>query len=141
MCQIDYAECDGMWLTEPHIVKARKDHRCDNCTRAIKKGEPYNSSVWKENGIDNLETCRYCEHCMIAADWLDKVCHGHLWGGTCVYEDLNDHWDEEHQFRCRSLALLLAAMRRGWEGTSLAKARSLTRYATAHAMREIGKAA
>ena len=72
---------------------------------------------------------------MIAAKWLNKVCNGHLWGWDSISMDLREHWDEETQFRCRSFALLLAAMNRKWEGTTLAKAESLTRFATAHAVK------
>jgi hypothetical protein len=140
MCMVDYGGT-GSWLQEPHEVRARKDHRCDNCWRQIVKGESHHTGVWKESGEDGLLAFRYCVFCVTAGWWLDRVCGGHLWGGTAISDDLSEHWLEETQFRCRSFALLLAAMGRRWEGTSLKNVQSLTKYATAHALREIEKAA
>jgi hypothetical protein len=134
MCMVDYSDCDGRWLQDPHEVTARKDHQCENCNRVINKGERYWTGCWLENG-QGPETFHHCAHCIAAAGWLRKVCSGHLWGWDSIAMDLQEHWDEETQFRCRSFALLLAAMRRRWDGTSLAKVESLTKFATAHAVR------
>lgn len=136
MCRLDQA--DGELVTSPHSVKARKAHRCSNCDRSILAGENYHTGTWAYDG--SLSVVKYCEHCHLAAAWLDEVCAGYLWGDWQIIEDLAEHWDEEPDFRCRSFALLLAAMRRKWDGTSTAKVRSLTRYATAHALRQIGRA-
>lgn len=138
MCRVDY--CDGEWvlLAEPHSVKARKEHKCSNCNRVIAAAEKYHTGTWIDKEYDSgIQTVKYCEHCLIAADWLQKVCGGFLWGDDQIIEELSEHWEEETQFQCRSFALLIAAMRKKWDGVSIAKAESLTKFATAHALRQI----
>ena len=144
MCRIDYCEGEWVTLTDPHEVKARKEHKCSNCERAILPGERYHTGCWIDREMDNagvLVTVKYCAHCRVAAGWLQKVCGGFLWGDWQVTEELDEHWEEEPQFRCRSFAHLIAAMHKKWDGTTLSKAESLTRFATAHAVREIQAAA
>src|ERR1700680_4594414 len=108
---IDYCDSDGLWLKSPKAVTARKSHQCENCNRRIEKGESYWTGTWLEDG--SMTTFHHCLHCVAAAKWLNKVCGGHLWGWDSIALDLQEHWDEEDQFRCRSLAHLLAAMHRG----------------------------
>jgi hypothetical protein len=131
---IDYADCNGSWLKPPHAVTARKAHRCENCGRDIAKGESYWTGTWLE-ARESPSDFHHCAHCVIAGRWLQKVCGGHLWGWDSIAIDLQEHWDEEPQFQCRSFALLLSAMRRRWNGVTIAKAESLARFATAHAER------
>jgi hypothetical protein len=138
MCMIDSAEEYWTNFEPPHEVCARKGHVCSNCHRVIEKGERYWKGTWLADY--GIETVKYCPHCQIAAGWLTRVCSGFLWGDEAVAMDLQEHWDEEWVFQCRSLALLLAAMHRKWltkqgDPLSLAKCRSLTTAATAHAVK------
>jgi hypothetical protein len=138
MCRVDCCDYESECLTAPHQVTARKEHKCINCGGTIAKGESYETRTWVSDG--SMFIVKYCARCVIAGRWLNDVCGGYLWGDWQILEDLQEHWDEEPQFRCRSLALLIAAMRRGWKGTTPRKVEGLTRYATAHALREIKRA-
>lgn len=51
MCMVDYAENDGVWMVMPHFIKARKDHRCENCHRVIAKGETYQYAKYLSEGF------------------------------------------------------------------------------------------
>jgi hypothetical protein len=135
MCRVDYADDEYQLLEAPHEVTARKEHKCSNCERPIVAHEKYWKGVWVCDM--GLQTCKYCAHCKAAAEWLQAICHGYLWGDWQIIEELTEHWDEEPQFRCRSFALLIAAMRRQWEGSNVRDVERLTRAATAHAQREI----
>ncbi len=137
MCMIDYSDSNGLWLDPPHEVTARKEHRCQNCRRTIAKGERYWYGKWLDNDGGCIMTIKHCSLCLIAAGWLDKVCNGHLWGDDAILSDLAEHWNEEPAFQCRSFAHLLAGMRSGWAGKTPAQVASLTRYATAHAERQL----
>jgi hypothetical protein len=138
---IDNSDYSGLWLTPPHEVRARKEHRCQNCRGTIPAGERYTYAVWLDQEYDSgIMTVKCCGRCVLAAEWLNVVCNGHLWGNDCIAEDLQEHWDEEWDFRCRSFALLLSFMGRGWKTKdgrpiSPAKVKSLTTAATAHAVR------
>lgn len=142
MCMIDCLDSDWVNLEPPHEVRARKDHKCSNCWRVVEAGEHYWTGTWTADG--SIEVVKYCPHCFLAAGWLTAVCSGFVWGDQMVTEDLTEHWDESWEFQCRSLALLLSFMRRGWrtkqgDPISLAKARSLSKSATAHALRVMSK--
>lgn len=89
MCRIDYDDCDGVWLAEPHDVKARQDHTCLDCGRTIAKGETYTYGSWATEGT--VMVCKMCAQCVAAGAWLRKVCGGHFWPG--VIEELREHWD------------------------------------------------
>jgi hypothetical protein len=109
MCRIDYAE-DGQWLTPPHEVRARKEHRCEDCGRTIAKGEPYNVCSYLSEG--DFGTTKMCVHCHAAGRWLRVVCGGHFYPG--VLEELWEHWDEEYDLRSHGLGRLVLWGRRDW---------------------------
>lgn len=50
--------------------KARKDHRCSECRRAIMAGETYEEHSGKWDG--GMETFRWCAHCAAAREILDR---------------------------------------------------------------------
>lgn len=143
---IDNSDAYGLWLTSPHLVRARKAHLCQNCRAVIQKGETYTSGSWLDKEwSDSIVPVKTCQKCVTAASWLDAVCNGHLWGGDAIAEDLQEHWDEEWDFRCRSFALLLAQMHRGWKTRDgdpipIQKVESLTKAATKHALQVISAA-
>lgn len=45
----------------PHIVKARKQHRCDFCGKTIKVGEKYERATYKDEDIFTWKTCEICK--------------------------------------------------------------------------------
>lgn len=108
MCAIDYA--DGDWTPLGSTTrKARKRHRCDECSRHIEPGESYHRSVGIAEG--HFYASLQCPQCEAAAQWLVWTCGGYLNEG--VEEDLAEHWDEPG-YRCLDLGRLILGMRRDW---------------------------
>lgn len=105
MCRVDDAD-GGVWLTEPHEVKARKDHRCVECCRTIAKGETYEYAVALHD--DYFSSFHTCPQCKAAAWWLVRECRGYI-GGE-VIEEMAEHREEGYE----GLTWLIAAARRGW---------------------------
>lgn len=74
--------------------RARKPHKCDECSRKIERGETYHfgkillEGTWFEN--------KRCEHCSVLADWLANECGGYLYEG--VLEDFREHAEEYGRF-------------------------------------------
>lgn len=132
MCRVDYCDTDWTELSDEHR-KARKHHECGDCGRTIQPGERYRHVV----GVHTMgmTVVKQCAHCEAAAQWLVQVCRGYVWNG--VGEELQEHWTEEPDFRCRSLAHLCAAQRRRWEGVTVKKVETLTRHASRFALRQI----
>ena len=45
----------------PHIVKARKQHKCDFCGKIIEVGESYERATYKDGDIFTWKTCERCK--------------------------------------------------------------------------------
>lgn len=107
MCRVD--EYPAEFLVES-IRKARKEHKCDECGRAIHPGERYESTVGKWDGwVDVIKTC---PHCLAAREWLATACL--TWTYHDVLGELVEHWDEEWDLRSMTLGRLIVGMRRRW---------------------------
>lgn len=108
MCMIDSAEHWDFWRVLHR--KARKQHRCVDCSRTIEKGEPL---IYCSGMYDGVFSDMYqCQHCNEAARWLQEVCGGFLYGA--VLEDLEEHMHEIIHKRRLSLGRLVIGMRKGW---------------------------
>lgn len=110
MCMIEGADGDYVWLGDTHPT-AKKRHRCEECSRWIEPGETY----WRNATICEGDFCAFkmCAHCEAAAGWLQKECHGFLFGG--VLEDLQEHlWEPRPIFSWR-LKFITELMSRQWQ--------------------------
>jgi len=139
MCRVDYDwDEESVMLQAPHEVKARKEHTCSNCQREIDRGEKYWTGTWIYDG--SMNTTKYCAHCIAAGEWLKGVCGGFLWGDNQILEELAEHYDEETQFQCEPLQLLIVAMRSRWLDTSVSRVEDLTAAALVHAKAQLAGA-
>lgn len=75
--------CDCYWDNPPKFyncrtVKGRKEHKCDECLRAIEKGElhEYAKGLW-EGEFSTFRTCMTCRD-MVKEISLQCYCHGQL---------------------------------------------------------------
>ena len=87
--------------------RAKKEHKCGECRRAIAVGEHY-WRVWAIS-VDGPFNGKWCEHCNVAKEWLWVNCGGSLLSG--VEEDIAQHVEE---YRRMDLARLDVGMRRRW---------------------------
>lgn len=114
VCRIEYADdCYGFWREEPHQASARKEYRCSDCGRSIVKGERYTSGVWLDTDDHSHTALHMCLQCVEAGAWLRKVCGGHFWPG--VLEELEEHWQEEFEYRSFGLGRLVLYGQRKWQ--------------------------
>lgn len=79
---MSFCECD---YDPPSIYKrtrvqaARKEHKCSECFREIKSGEPYENAwgIWD----GRADTFRTCHHCLALRDFVEAhvpcVCWAH----------------------------------------------------------------
>lgn len=125
MCRVDYGDEEGGWLEEPHLTTAQVLLKCCECKRDIEIGEKITSFTWTydmdddgepmDNPSDSYEN-QFCAHCKAAAKWLDKVCDGHLYGEQQIWEDLEEHWDQESPpVISLNLGRLLVGMKNQWK--------------------------
>ena len=78
--------------------KARQQHRCNECGRAINIGETY---VYATSHLDGrFYTDRQCAHCAAAAEMLTKYCGGFVFRD--VGEDLTEHFRQAVPWRIRA---------------------------------------
>ena len=111
MCRIDGAEGWKVWRCEKPVAK--REHRCDECRRAIQPGESY----LREGGLSydggGWETYKTCRHCDAARRWLVIVCGGAIFSE--VLEELREHWQESDTYRSLWLNAAMAGIRRQWK--------------------------
>ena len=73
MSDVDYCECDydgdAPEFCNVAFVRARKEHRCYECSGKIAPGEKYRRVVGKWNG--DLETYRECGLCNELRQWAE----------------------------------------------------------------------
>lgn len=117
MCMID--GCDERYevYSEKWVSKARKDHKCDECNRTIKKGEEYRFTTGALDGYWNSN--HVCHHCTFATRWLWTNCYGYVDGG--VHEDIQYHLEEEIRpgHPCfYAMARVFVGMNRRWKSKS-----------------------
>jgi ASC-1-like (ASCH) protein len=76
---------------ERKIVNGRKEHRCSECLRTIKKGEQheYAKGLW-EGDFSQFRTCQTCR-AMVEEIGLECYCHGNLMDEV----DERDHHDTQ----------------------------------------------
>ncbi len=108
MCAIDGGESYSNYRTK--FVRARKPHKCDECNRAIPKGEVYR---YAEGVMEGGWNSHYiCSHCEVPANWLLTNCHGYVHCG--IQEDIEQH-TEEYPALAFGLYRFVVGMRRGWQ--------------------------
>lgn len=104
MCMTDYDAPDFYFADSR---KARKEHKCDECRRAIRPGEVYQYVSGKWDG--RVGVYKTCLHCEVTQKWLRRECHGFVHGMTA--EDIEEHASD---YRRMDLYRLAAGMRRKW---------------------------
>lgn len=109
MCMIEGCD-DRASVWHESYQRAKKEHKCGECHRAIAIGEKY-WRVWAV-GSDGPFRGKWCDHCGVAQEWLQKECGGSLLGG--VHEDISEHLEEYRGQKLRRLKVLDIGMRRKW---------------------------
>jgi len=90
--------------------RARKEHWCDECARAILRGERYSRVMQKVDG--NLYMWKTCRHCECAASYLKKHCDGYVVGH--MLDDMHSHWTSRLPQDRLWLGRAIIGMRREW---------------------------
>lgn len=87
MCMVHNGDGYSLLMREARPL-AKKVHKCSECRRQISVGERYyrNDYLDKDSGFF---THKVCEHCKPACDWLQRNCHGFIFGE--VKEDIAEH--------------------------------------------------
>lgn len=110
---IDGADGYNVFSNEYLVKRCVKEHRCGECGRTIRVGEPYMYHSWLYDGC--FDVSKTCSHCQVACDWLSANCSGYL---VCnVLEDIQEHVDEYRRDKpdCMGrLMVLLIGMRHKW---------------------------
>lgn len=110
MCMID--DCCRAELWSESRAKARKEHRCGECGRTIKRGETYCKVFGVQDG--DPFAGKWCAHCNVAKNWLWTNCGGSLLGA--VIEDCESHVQEYGRLAdcIPALARICVGARRKW---------------------------
>lgn len=109
MCMIENADGSVEVIQKERKRKARKPHQCRECWRDIEAGEQYEHMVYKWDG--NLTAYKICLHCRVAMSWLEKECHGYVYGQ--IETDILEHVEEGNY----SMALTRLAVGMKWKWT------------------------
>ena len=108
MCRVDYGDGYSAF-SSTSFPKAKKHHRCNECSRIIVIGENYEKNSGKYDG--DMFTHKMCAHCSVAAKLLIKKCDGYVYGE--VFEDLEEHIGYEYKWD-KDARRLCAGMRKKW---------------------------
>jgi hypothetical protein len=106
MCMVDFDDI-ALILSE-HDRIARKEHKCMECWRVIRKGERYH--------IINLifdrefKSHKTCAHCYVMCQWLSAECGGFMF--RHVREDITEH--VQYAYSGWALARCAIGMRLKW---------------------------
>lgn len=96
MCELwqDTQYHSGFCSRKP-VAKARKQHKCDECSRVIRPGESYFRFAGTWEG--DFWSTRFCATCVKLIDWLQK--RGHSWVGDQIREDVREcaAWEIEQK--------------------------------------------
>ena len=93
MCMVDYSDGCSIVLHDRN-QKARKEHKCSECSRVIQVGETYNVQRAVFDGC--ADSYKTCAHCQVVQSWLQKECGGYMYHG--VHEDIDQHRNEGYGF-------------------------------------------
>lgn len=89
-CYCDYDGQADVYIK--HIYKARKTHRCMECSRVIRPGEIYENVFIVFDG--DASSCKTCPHCLGLRDWVYAhvpcFCWSHEHMLEEAYETIND---------------------------------------------------
>lgn len=108
MCMIDGGDPPKVYHSKTRT--ARKERKCDECSRTIMKGEPYLYASMLYD--DYWSSFSVCQHCQTPAQWLTDNCGGYAHAG--ILEDINEHRMEYRELRYSMLRLEIG-MRRQWK--------------------------
>lgn len=100
MCMIDNGDGLVTVLYERHPV-AKKEHKCNECHRAIPAGEKYLYETYVWDG--KVHTHKTCRHCQVVRKWLLGECSGFLYGA--IAEDIHEHAQEGYGVGVKMLAI------------------------------------
>ncbi len=106
MCMISDADGLCVVLHDKDQI-ARKEHKCDECSRQIPIGETYKNECLVWEGAKS--THKTCAHCMIVRNWLLGECGGWVYGE--IYTDIEEHSWEGYG---AEIKLMAVGMRRKW---------------------------
>lgn len=106
MCSIDG---DQPHAYSDHDRRARKDHKCDECSRTIERGETYRRAFSVYDG--SVYTYKTCAHCQVGQAWLLENCDGFMHHG--LIEEMEEHAQTypDHRF---GFLRIKAGMLRKW---------------------------
>lgn len=88
-----YCDYDPATFYEVRKIKAaRKDHKCAECRRKIRAGEPYTytTGLWEEW----FGTFHTCQHCQRLRDYLTISFKCYCWAHGDGFDELRDFLDD-----------------------------------------------
>jgi hypothetical protein len=106
MCSIDYYYQPDFYCSR--MVKAKKNHTCQECDRLINIGEKYQYVSGKWGGI--ISTFKTCSHCVVAQEWMIKNCG--YWEHGNLHDEIIEHACDYEKMELYRLAV---GMRRSWK--------------------------